>query len=338
MAALLAPCLLLPALTVSGCSSPFPGADHGVPAPAATGGPPAPHTAGTRWDARVAEARVVRAEQLAEAGEHEAALTEALAGLAASRQAVHPAGTARALLLLGRLEEDPARLQEALAFFEGLHDEAGCAAARMALAGQAVRDGRPDAALAWLEPVAAELAVAPDDRSPTARMDAAQAAAGVHHLRAAALRLAGRPEEALALQRQAGLALTLLPDAGMQELRMAVAQQLGDDLRAASDCKAAFEQHARAASLARETGDRRAELSAIAGLSDDLACLGRLRDATDHCQRALSLAQELEDGELAHALAQRGLQWLAVLREPQASVRWERFRAALPEPAPAALP
>jgi len=314
---------------------------------AACSGPPTPPVGPTTsWEAQLAEAQVARAEVLAgqvlaapppdpnnppEGGfdaSRAAARREARTALASARHAAHPAASARALLVIGRLDGDVGALTEALAMFEGLHDTEGASAARLELAMAAIQAGQPAAALAWLAPLPTDPTAGPRGDTQAARVQSSHATALVNHLLAAALRLAGDPEEALARERQASLALSLAPDTELLSLRRDVAQCLADDYSRAMEFQSALEQHARAAALARLERNRRAELSALSGLCGDLAGLGRFKDAVDHCSRALTLAEELQDRVRARDLARAGLALLGALGESHETERWRAFDAA----------
>ncbi len=306
--------------------------------------PPTPAAKG--WEAQLAEAQVARAEAQAARvfaapapdpadpppdgpnAAREAARQEARTALATARRAAHPAASARALLLIGRLDGDVGALTEALAMFDGLHDTRGAMEARLELASEAIRAGQAAAALSWLAPLPNDPAALPPGDSSATRVLIAQDAARINHLCAAAQRLAGNPDEALRRERQASLALSLAPDNELLSLRRAVAQCLADDLARATEFQRALEQHARAAAMARLERDRHAELAALSGLCGDLAGLGRFKDAADQCTRAMALAQELQDKARSRELARAGLALLGALGESHETTRWQAFDAA----------
>jgi len=277
------------------------------------------------WEQRLAVGRLQQALDQLERGDRAGARRTAELALAEASRAAHLPTMANAKALLAALEGNVVRLQEALAQLEQLGDEVGLARARLMLAELAVSADRPDIAVPALQ---AAVAALPDD--PRGRIESAATEARVYHLQAAALRLAGRAQEAAASERRAALALSVLPDAELLRLRAEIAQACGDDLYREFDARGALAQHARAAACAREAGERATELHALAALAADFELDGRWREAADHSERALRLAHELGETAVARAVAQRGLVALRVLREPETSARWRAFEEALP--------
>lgn len=276
------------------------------------------------WSQRLAAGRLDQAQAQWAAGDPAGARQSAEQALAEARAAGHGPTMARAQALLGALQSSLPRLQDGLTQLEALGDAEGLAAARLWLAELAVQARRPDLAVPVTEAVLASL---PADAA--SRLQAAPTEARVRHLQAAALRLSGRQPEAAAAERQAALALSLLPEDELLTLRIAVAQACGDDLLLTGDARGALARHAQAAALARQAGDPAAEVRAITSLAAGLYLDGRYREAADHCERALRLARSTGDGNAARDLGARGLAALQALGEPIGSARWEQFRRAV---------
>jgi hypothetical protein len=179
------------------------------------------------------------------------------------------------------------------------------------LAELAVSANRPDIAVPAMQ---AAVAMLPSNLA--GQLDSAATQARVYHLLAAALRQAHVYPEAAAAERRASLALTLLPDKEQLVLRADVA-------------RGAIAQHAQAANCARLAGEHALELRALAALAADFSLDGQWNASADHSERALRLALDLHDTAAAHDAANRGLQALRALHEPDSSVRWQVFEQAL---------
>jgi hypothetical protein len=274
------------------------------------------------WDQRLAAGRLDEAQTLFDKGDVPRARRSAEQALQESRQSAWVAGIGRSMALLALLREDVIGLQDALDMLVKAGDADGAAKTRLALAELAVRAGRADVAVAA---TADALAALPHDTGT--QIATAPTEARVQHLRASALRLAGRTDEAAAAERRASLLLSLLPDKQELPLRAAVAQGCGDDLYHAGDARGALARHAQAAECARRAGDRAAELRATAALAADFALGLQWNEAADHGIRALHIARELQDTATERAVAARGLDALRALHEPETSGRWRDFSA-----------
>jgi tetratricopeptide (TPR) repeat protein len=281
--------------------------------------PPATEVA---WEARMAEGELTRAREALERGEHQAGRRHAEQALQLARDAAALPTVGRALLLLGDLDADLLRLDQAAATFAFVDEHAGCAAAHIRIAELLLDGGRAGAALSHLALAADREAQLSNDRIQSARL-----AARRHHLAATALRLTGRADAAEAEERQASLALTMLPDDEFLMLRQAVAAARGNDAVAASKYEEALRWHARASETARRLGDGAAELSAIMALAGDLVALGRLDDALHHHLQAMDLARKLGDEAGAVRVARKALALLD--SQPPGDSRRARFEAEL---------
>jgi tetratricopeptide (TPR) repeat protein len=231
----------------------------------------------------------------------------------------------RTLLFLGEMDGDLLRLEEADAVFRSLDDHGGVAAARIGVAELLLEGGRAEQALSHLQEAARRQGRLPDGQDAAGPL-----AARRHHLTAGALRRLGRGHEATSVERQAWLALSLLPDDEALSLRLAVAAGRAGDAIAAGRFDEAVEWHARAAELARRMHDPVAELAAVRALADDLVALGRVDDALHHHVRALELADALDDREAGAAVARQALGLLDAVAPDDA--RRERFEAVLASP------
>ena len=291
--------------------------------PGCSSSPPAEHAPIT-WQQRLALGRLEQAEKLLDKGDLEAARRTAEVALTEARQAAYPPSIARAMALLAALRGDVLQLQEATGMLERLGDEPGLARARLMLAELAVSANRPDIAVPAMQ---AAVAALPSNLG--GQLDSAPTQARVYHLQAAALRQAQRYPEAASAERRAALALSLLPDKEQLLLRAGVAQGCGDDLYRILDARGAIAHHAQAANCARLAGERALELRALAAMAADFGLDGQWRASADHSERALRLALDLHDAAAAHDAANRGLQALRELREPESSARWQVFEQAL---------
>jgi tetratricopeptide (TPR) repeat protein len=228
----------------------------------------------------------------------------------------------KAQLLLGDLDGDLLRLSQAAAILESQDDHAGVAAARIRSAELLLDGGRARQALPLLREAARS-----ERRVERSREQVARLAARRHHLTASALRQLGREQEAAVEERQSSLALTLLPDDDLLDLRRGVALARGADAAAGGRHEEALGWNAQASALARRLGDRLAELAAVTALAADFAALGRVDDALHHQLRALDLAREVASRGSTVIVAQQALALLDTLAPDD--VRRAPFEAAL---------
>lgn len=275
-----------------------------------------------RWEETIGSALCARAENLLEQGRVEQAKRAADEALSRSVRADH---RARALHVLGLIDRSETKLAQALSLLETTGDRMRIWRTRLALADLARSTGEASAAIAHLERVLDETQ-AWADIFQRSRIEAE-----ARHLLAAALRELGQAERARSEQRQALLALTLVDDDELPKLRIEATQALGDDHLHAGDPRAAFEAHARAATLARQLEAETEELAALRAMSHDLAAMGRPLDAATHAERALRLAQRLGERDQVAALARQALAWVARSGDRDAAAHRLVFVEALAE-------
>ncbi|MDG2149268.1 MAG: hypothetical protein P8N09_07075 [Planctomycetota bacterium] len=273
----------------------------------------------TPWESRLAPALCTRAESLLGEGDRDASRSTALRALEQAQGQGDVISEARALNLLGLVDQNPGQLKRSLQILKGAPLEGDLWQIRLALARLSLRAGELEVARAHIEAVLESSAEWP---APVQR---ARAEVNGYHMLARILRLEGDVELAAKHERWAALQLTVLPDLEEQELRQAVAQALGDDYADRALFDDAFQAHARAANLAAKLGEQRALLTASLCMSRDLIMLNRLADAIDHFNRTLSLARELNDWESMEQIALEALFWLDSRGEPWNSQRRHLF-------------
>ncbi|MGQ0552533.1 MAG: hypothetical protein ACT4PU_04875 [Planctomycetota bacterium] len=280
----------------------------------------------------MAEAALDRAEQLEGVGAE--AREQAEAALAQARAAAWPAGIARGQLLLGRLDQDAARLVEARDIAVWLEHRPLEAAARLALSELLLATRQPQPALVETERGLAALhaLTEPADIDLRAPVEQAALEAALWHRQAQALRTLGQFAPALSAARRAQLLLTQIGDEQAQGLRQEVALTLGDALLSGGDALGAFTQYARAWELARRRDDARAQQHSLAGQAEALLAMDRADDALLSWQRALELTLASGDRVAAASIARRALAMLDTQGEPADSARRLSFREALAPP------
>ena len=275
------------------------------------------------WEAKLAWAACSRAEDFLARGDAVRAREVAWEALMQARSAGYVPAEARALALLGQIDENVELLGEAVRLAEGLASEGLRVETDLALATALADDGRGLEALPLLDQTL-ETTAGWNDRTASARAEAR-----AHHLRATILRQIGQQDAAASAERQAFLSLTLVPGTEQGALRLAVLQSVGDGYALARQDREAFEFHSRASVLSQQLGDRGAEGAALHAMARDLTRLGRPRDAVHHSERALSAALEVGDTERAQLVAREALGLLHEIDEPADSARFQRFRNAL---------
>jgi len=266
-------------------------------------GAPATGGGADDWSRGMGGALAIRAEDLARSGQAAEARQTALEAMELARNAGDGRAEARALAVLGKLDQDPQLLTRALELLE-LHAPPPAAwGVRLALAEQLLRTDRLPAAMEQLDLVVAQ-AEAHDEPGVRARYEAP-----ARHLRALALGRLGQPDQARADNRRAVLVLSLLPDSQLRELRLALALAQGDDALARGRPAEAYALHTRARTLAGLLGDLPAEARALLAQAHDLAARGRFADAADRALLACEHGLSADDPELARRAALQGLGW-----------------------------
>ena len=310
--------LALSALLLASCSS---------------GAGPRPHDGTATWEQTVARATAARAEDLAALGETERALATAEQALLAAREAHDPRAEARALALLGRLSGSSTSVARAAELARELGDADMARLTDLLLAEQLLAEGDAPGALALGDALLQghESVLEDQQQALAAMLAGAHFEARVQHLRSRALRSLERWNEMDLAARRARLALSLVPDDELLELRYAVDMDVAQGHVIGGRLDVAFGLHAKAALHAREAGNRLGECLALRWMARDLAGMGRDRDAVTHLERAYDVARELGDVPLSRSLAKEGLSLLHSLDEPLDSPRFARFRAALLE-------
>jgi tetratricopeptide (TPR) repeat protein len=277
------------------------------------------------WETRLAPALCTRAESLLEARDVDGAREAASQALEQAQSQRDVVSEARALCVLGLVDHSPAQLKASHRLLADPPAEEGLWEIRLDLAHLALDWGAPESAEEFLKPV---LDAASDWPAPGQR---ALAEARGYHMLATIRRAEGRLDAAAKHERWASLQLTVLPDHELRDLRLEVAQALGDDCAARGLFQEAFHAHAQAASLARRLGKPRARLKASLCMSRDLVLLDRLTDAVDHFGRTLDLAREMDDWGSVEDIALEALDWLDTRGEPWNSRLRRVFRDTLIE-------
>jgi len=283
-----------------------------------------PAEPGVSWAARTAEAELARAHDAEAQGDRQQALELGRRAAQHAREAAALGTVGQALLLVGRVDSDLAPCLEALEIFEYDENLPGRVEAHGVCAQVLLGLGRPDDALAH-----AERGIALLDEAGLDRAERARRSAPLQHAAAASLRALGRHPEAPAHERQAELALSLLDDRQLPELRIAVQLGLGADERVRGWPTRSIERYGRALDLAQQRGDRASELEALTGLVMALTDLRRFADAVSYCERALELARETGDADSVQDLGRRGLQLLLELGGETRPAQRRSFEEAL---------
>ncbi|MCB9897623.1 MAG: tetratricopeptide repeat protein [Planctomycetes bacterium] len=263
-----------------------------------------------------------QAEERLDRGDDDGAAASAGEALSRARALDATELEGRARRVLGLVDDSIEELDEAdalLAESADPEDAARRAWTKIAAARLALAAGRGSEVEARVEP-ALDTARSWDDPAGAGRIEA-----WARHLMAEGRRADGDLEGANESERQATLALTLLPETEERPLRLSVALRLGDDLAAVGSFDKAFAAHAQAAGLARALDDARAEASALGAQARDLVGLGRFEDAVSHAERAVGRALEAGADDLASELAREALPWMDRLGLPADGARRRPF-------------
>jgi tetratricopeptide (TPR) repeat protein len=282
------------------------------------------------WGRGMGGALAIRAEDLLAEGRRDEAREAAAEALALPDGTLDDRSRARAMTVLGKLDDDLELLLSARDLLMAQAPPPATWEVRLLVADRLLDAGRLEQALEELDEVVAEA-----EEHPEHVVRALHEAPG-RRLRSAALRRLGRLDEARADDRRAALVLSLVPDDVLPDLRLALALVLGDDALAMDRPAEAYALHARARTLAAALGNGAAETRALLTQSRALAAQGRFHDAADRALLTAEQAREVDEPELARRAALEGLGWaddagqalddhrrlalLAVLRELDAAV------------------
>ncbi len=278
------------------------------------------------WESRLAPALCSRAEEQLSAKDPNAAKLSATQALEQARAQKDALSEARALGVLGLINQSRGQLDRAAQLMLDVpwEEDSGWLA-RLAFAQLAIQNDAPEDALATLEPLVDRTA----DWADVHKRALAEARA--YHMLATLGRQQGQLEDARKHQRWAALQISVLPDGELARLRRQIAQALGDDYAAQALFEQAFIEHARAANMAAKLNEPLARLQATRSMSRDLVLLDRLADAVDHYGRTLGLARELDDWTAMGDVAREALHWLDAHGEPWDSTKRRLFVETLQE-------
>jgi tetratricopeptide (TPR) repeat protein len=248
-------------------------------------------------------ALAIRADDLLAEGRRDEAREAATEALALPEGTLDERSRARAMTVLGELDDDLELLTGARDLLLAQAPPPATWEVRLLVADRLLDAGRLAEALIELDGVVAEAEEHPE------HVVRAMHEAPARRLRSAALRRLGRLDEARADDRRAALVLSLVPDDVLPELRLSLALVLGDDALAMDRPAEAYALHARARTLAAALGDGTAESRALLTQSRALAAQGRFHDAADRALLTAERARAVGEAELARRAALEGLGW-----------------------------
>ncbi len=272
------------------------------------------------YDASLATSLLLQADAHIANGDLDAAAQRALQARQLAIEGGHPLVEAKALRLIGLARNEPGAIALAQALSREIGDPEGEILASLAFARIALARNDSHEALYRSDEVLGHLSTF-TDRNQRSGIEA-----HCHSIAAQTLRALNRVDEALARNRRALLALSILEADSFLQLRFDVAMGLGEDYTTLGQPQTAFLHHARASDLARRLERMNDQITAIRALAKDCAKMERQEDAAIQYERALQLAVTLGDADLIELLVDETQAALIAINEGPGSERWERIQ------------